>query len=211
MRKLNLTRRQQEIYNYLQKHFTELAYPPTLEELCNAMGVSSRGSMHKHVQALIEAGVVEPMDGRQRGIRLIQRTPEISESMTESRGDELPFLGYIAAGQPIEALEIPEMMVIPHWLRSSRSCYVLQVKGDSMIDEGILDGDWVIIEKRDWADNGEIVVALVDHQDATLKRIEQIPGQVILHPANTNMKPMTYASGQIRIQGVLVGQMRTYR
>ncbi len=211
MIKKNLTRRQQEISDYLQSHEHVFPFPPTLEELCHAMGVSSRGSMHKHIQALIAAGVVEPMVGRQRGIRLRPQHPPSPVSTSEAMGLEIPFLGYIAAGQPIEALAIPEMMVIPHWLRASRACYVLQVKGDSMIDEGILDGDWVIIEKRDWADNGEIVVALVDNNDATLKRIEQVPGKTILHPANANMKPMSFAPEQVRVQGILVGQMRTYR
>ncbi len=210
MSKKNLTRRQQDLYDYLRAHATDFAYPPTLEELCRAMGVSSRGSMHKHVQALIEAGLIEAMDGRQRGIRLKSATPAPSVA-DATDPNELPFLGYIAAGRPIEAVPIPEMMLIPHWLRSSRSCYVLRVKGDSMIDEGILDGDWVIIEKRDWADNGEIVVALVDQQEATLKRIEQTPQHIILHPANARMQPMRFRPDQVVIQGVLVGQMRSYQ
>jgi repressor LexA len=99
---------------------------------------------------------------------------------------------------------------VPPALRTQRDCYVLQVRGDSMVDEGILDGDWVVIEQREHARNGEIVVALVDGSDATLKRIEQRPGKVVLHPANAAMKPMTYPPDRVRIQGVLVGQMRRY-
>lgn len=208
MKKISLTRRQQEIYDYLREHEDRLEYPPTIEELCQAMGVSSRGSMHKHIQALIEAGLVEPSHGRQRGIRLRHAA---EDSLPDADEDQLPFLGYIAAGRPIEALPTPEPLAVPAWLHSSRPCYVLQVKGDSMIDEGILDGDWVIIEKRDQARDGEIVVALVDSAEATLKRIEQKPGRVILHPANAAMTAMEYPPDAVQIQGVLLGQMRSYQ
>ncbi|MCG8429103.1 MAG: transcriptional repressor LexA, partial [Chromatiales bacterium] len=125
-------------------------------------------------------------------------------------GDELPMLGYIAAGRPIEAINHQETMQVPDFLRTEKPCYVLTVKGDSMIEEGIFDGDQIIIEQRNSARNGEIVVALIDGADATLKRIEQTPGKVVLHPANASMKPMHYAPEQVEIQGILVGQMRRY-
>lgn len=197
-----LTRRQQEIYEYLQENLDKFSHPPTLDELCTALGLSSKGSLHKQIQALIEAGLIEPMNNRRRGIRLVD-TEEPAET-------GLPFLGYIAAGSPIEAVEQRETIEVPDFLQTSGPCYVLQVKGDSMIDEGILDGDRIVIEQRTHARNGEIVVALVDGIDATLKRIEQKKGQVILHPANENLQPMIYAPEQIQIQGVLVGQMRRY-
>ena len=120
-------------------------------------------------------------------------------------------LGYIAAGRPIEAIGQAESIDVPEALHGGRECYVLQVRGDSMIEEGILDGDWVVIERREQARNGEIVVALIDGAEATLKRIEQRPGRVILHPANTALSPQIYAPEQVAIQGVLVGQMRRYR
>lgn len=198
----HLTRRQQEIYDYLQANLDKFPHPPTLDELCIALGLSSKGSLHKQIQALIDAGLIEPMNNRRRGIRLTGQGEEESEG--------LPFLGYIAAGRPIEAVEQHETVQVPDFLHTGRACYVLQVKGDSMIEEGILDGDQIIIEQRDHARNGEIVVALVDGSDATLKRIEQKPGRVILHPANSSMSPMTYQSNQVQIQGVLVGQMRRY-
>lgn len=197
-----LTRRQQEIYEYLQENLDRFPHPPTLDELCTALGLSSKGSLHKQIQALIEAGLIEPMNNRRRGIRLVD---------TEDRPQNgLPFLGYIAAGTPIEAVQQQETVEVPDYLQSSGPCYVLQVKGDSMVDEGILDGDRIVIEQRSHARNGEIVVALVDGVDATLKRIEQRQGKVVLHPANENLKPMTYAPDQVQIQGVLVGQMRRY-
>ena len=99
---------------------------------------------------------------------------------------------------------------IPDFLQSDKDCYLLQVKGDSMIEEGILDGDYIVVEQRNRARNGEIVVALVEGEEATLKRIEQKPNQVVLHPANSSMKPMRYRPDQIEIQGVLIGQMREY-
>ncbi len=198
----HLTRRQQEIYDYLLENLDKFPHPPTLDELCSALGLSSKGSLHKQIQALIDAGLIEPMNNRRRGIRLTNPDQE------ESQG--LPFLGYIAAGRPIEAIEQRETIEVPDFLHTSRPCYVLQVKGDSMIEEGILDGDQIIIEQRDHARNGEIVVALVDGSEATLKRIEQKPDRVVLHPANANMSPMTYAPDQVQIQGILVGQMRRY-
>lgn len=200
---VSLTRRQQEIYDYLKDNLNQFEQAPTLNELCDALGLSSRGSMHKQIQALVDAGLVEPMNNQRRGIRLSQQE--------EHDDNNLPLMGYIAAGRPIEAIENPENVTVPPTLRSDRPCYVLQVKGESMIEEGILDGDWVVIEQKDSARNGEIVVALVENSDATLKRIEQKPGEVILHPANASMSPMHFHPDQVKIQGVLVGQMRSYR
>ncbi len=198
-----LTRRQQAIYDYLHDHRERFEHPPTLDELCQALGLSSRGSLHKHIQALVDAGLVEPMDKKQRGVRLTGR---------DHPGEhKVPFLGYIAAGRPIEAMENPEEMEIPPMLQGNGTNFVLQVRGDSMIEEGILDGDWVVIEQRSHARNGEIVVALVDGEEATLKRIEQKPGEVVLYPANSDMAAMSYPPHRVRIQGVLVGQMRAYR
>lgn len=197
-----LTRRQQAILEHLRRSRADQAHPPTLDELCQALGLRSRGSMHKHVQALVDAGYVEPLSGKQRGVRL-REEPEGDAQM-------LPLLGRIAAGRPIEALENPEPVEVPARLRGQGSCYVLEVSGDSMIDAGILDGDWVVVEQRDHARDGEIVVALVDDEEATLKRIEQTPGACILHPANPTLSPMRYPPDRVRIQGVLVGQMRAY-
>lgn len=198
-----LTRRQQSVYDFLLQQHGRHRPPPTLDELCEGLGLRSRGSMHKHVQALVGAGLVYPMEGKQRGVRVVPPPENVPE--------QLPLLGFIAAGQPIEAIENPEGIEVPERLRTERPCYVLQVKGDSMMDDGILDGDWVVIEQRAEARNGEIVVALVDRAEATLKRIGQHRGKVVLYPANSRMKPMTFSPDRIQIQGVVVGQMRTYR
>lgn len=201
-----LTRRQQEIYDFLVEHQQVFTHPPTLDELCAAMGLSSRGSMHKQIQALIQAGLVEPINNLRRGIRL---TP-LGDLDEQQEHNSLPLLGSIAAGRPIEAVTTPEHISVPPWLHTDAPCYVLRVKGDSMIEEGIFDKDYVVIEKRDYARNGEIVVALVKNEEATLKRIEQRPGKVVLHPANSSMEPMTYLPDEVMIQGILVGQMRRY-
>jgi repressor LexA len=200
-----LTRRQQEIYDYLRDHLGDFAHPPTLDELCDALGLKSRGSLHKQIQALIEAGLVEPMNNLRRGIRLAE-----DELPTATDNDALPLYGYIAAGRPIEAVSNPETVAVPPQLRTANPCYVLEVRGDSMIDEGILDGDWVVIEHRQEARNGEIVVALVDGEEATLKRLETRSNEVILHPANSRLSAMHFSPERVQIQGVLVGQMRRY-
>ena len=196
-----LTRRQREIFNFLRDNQEKFPLPPTLDKLCAALGMASRGSLYKHIMALIAAGLVEPFnDNKQGGIRLSAQAQR--DETAEEQG--LPFVGRIAAGKPIEALENVNYMAVPEVLKSDKPCYVLQVQGDSMIEAGIFDGDWVIIEQRSYADNGEIVVALIEKTEATLKYIEQSPENVLLIPANSNMTAMAYRPEQVDIQGVLV-------
>lgn len=198
-----LTPRQREIYDYLVAHSEEP--PPTLDALAQALGMQSRGSLHRHIQALVDSGLVEPMNGKKRGIRLRESADE-----PKSSTDELPLLGRIAAGAPIEALPQPEGFEVPPQLHRDKPAYVLQVVGDSMMEDGILDGDWVVVEERDNAENGELVVALIDGEETTLKRIEQLPGEVVLHPANAAHSPQHYHPEQVRVQGVVVSQMRRF-
>ena len=199
---MRLTTRQQEILDFLRQNEAGFDRPPTLDQLCVLLGLRSRGSLHKHLQALIKAGFVEPLEGRHRGIRL---------AAEEFAADSLPFLGRIAAGRPLEAPQQSETIQVPPRLRTDKPCYVLQVRGDSMCDAGILDGDYVVIEHRRTAHNGEIVVALIRGEETTLKRIVQEPGLVTLLPANTALEPLQFEPGEVEIQGVLVGQMRAYR
>ncbi len=203
-----LTRRQREIFNFLRDNAESFACPPSLDELCAALGMASRGSLYKHIMALIQAGLVEPFTGnKQGGVRLTAQAQ--SDDLMPEQG--LPWVGSIAAGKPIAALETISYMTVPDALKTDKPCYVLQVKGESMIEAGIFDGDWVVIEQRDYASNGEIVVALIDNAEATLKYIEQTAEQVLLLPANVNMTALSYHPEQVAIQGVLVGQMRSYR
>lgn len=197
-----ITRRQQQVYDFLVNHFQGTDEAPTLDEICEALGVKSRGSMHKHISALIDEGLLEAPGHRHRGIRL--------KRSEENELHHLPMMGYIAAGRPLEAISEPETIQIPRNLYTTDKCYVLQVKGDSMIEDGIYDGDWVIIEPAEQARNHTVVVALVDRSEVTLKRIEQKPGVIFLHPANNDMEAMQYEPERVEVQGVLVGQMRRY-
>ena len=204
----NLTRKQQEILDFLiqgQNHFIR---PPTLEELCRSIGVKSRGSLHAHIKALVDAGYIQAPERKQRGIRLTENAKQ-SVGIHDSQSN-LPFVGPIAAGKPIEAVENIAYMVIPDQLRTQKPCYILKINGDSMVEAGIFDGDWVVIEQRSYARNGEIVVALINRVEATLKYIEQYPHEIVLIPANAKMEVMRYKPEQIEIQGALVGQMRSY-
>ncbi len=198
----SLTRRQRAIYEFLLVEQSRWADPPTLDELCAALGLSSRGSLHKHIGALVDAGLVEPLQGKHRGLRL---------APAGSATGPVPFLGKIAAGRPLQAFETPESIEVPAFLRGAEPCFVLEAKGDSMMEAGILDGDLLVISQRSHARNQEIVVALVDGTETTLKRIEQRPGRVTLHPENPDFEPLTYHPDRVQIQGVLVGQMRSYR
>jgi repressor LexA len=204
----SLTRKQQEIFDFLLQNLNRFPHPPTLEELCAAMGLKSRGSLHNHIKALISENLIEAPERKQRGIRLT----EYAKTMISRQDDlsALPFVGFIAAGRPIEAVENVTYMTIPEQLKTQKPCYILKVKGDSMLEQGIYDGDWVIIEQRSHARNGEIVVALVNKTEATLKFIEQYPHETLLIPANSTMEAMRYSPEQVEIQGVLVGQMRSY-
>ena len=196
-----LTPRQQDILDYLRRQSHE-GFAPTLDTICADLGLRSRGSLHKHIQALVDAGLVVPMEGRHRGVHLTEAA--------EPEDDGLPLLGRIAAGRPIEAVTDDTRIQVPDALRGKGACYVLEVRGDSMADDGILDGDWVVIEHREHARNGEVIVALIDDEEATLKRIEQRPDRTLLHPANAAYTPQEYAPERVRIQGVVAGQMRRY-
>ncbi len=204
----SLTRKQQELFEFLVQNQNMFLRPPTLEELCLAIGVKSRGSLHTHIKALSEANLIEAPERKQRGIRLTEYAKTLINPTDNN--DRLPFVGTIAAGKPIEAIETISYIAVPEQLKTQKPCYVLKIKGDSMIDEGIFDGDWVIIEQRSHARNGEIVVALVNKAEATLKFIEQYPHEILLIPANSQMQAMRYKPEQVEIQGVLVGQMRSY-
>jgi repressor LexA len=197
-----LTRRQHDLLIYLRERRARGERAPSLGEICRDLGLASRGSLHKQVVALVEAGLVEAMNGKQRGVRLV-------DAANDADGG-IPLLGTIAAGRPIEALIRDESVTLPDWLRVPGPCYALRVKGDSMRDAGILDGDVVVVEQRQHARNGETVVALIDGESATLKRIEQTPAEVVLHAENPAYPPQRYRPEQVAIQGVLVAALRRY-
>lgn len=203
-----LTRKQHEILDFLLQNHADFPHPPSLNELCLALGLKSRGSLHLTLQGLITAGLVQPMDRKHRGVRLTDKALAGFAAAADPRN--VPYAGVIAAGRPIEAVADAEPFVLPEQLQTGLPCFVLRVKGDSMVEAGILDGDWVVIEQRNHARNGEIVVALIDNHEATLKYIQQYPDEVLLLPANSAMEAMHFRPEQVNIQGVLVGQLRSY-
>lgn len=197
-----LTPRQKEILDFLSRYLEDHGYAPSLEEIRVHFGMASLNAVHKHLRRLQEKGFIDRLARRSRSIRLIE--PESFSRLT------VPLLGRIAAGMPIEAVADPEQVEIPEFLLSKRPNYVLQVEGDSMIDEQIRDGDLIIVEQRDEVRQGETVVALIDEHRATLKKFYREGGMIRLQPANPTLQPIWVEPERVRIQGVVVGLMRRY-
>jgi len=198
-----LSRREQDTYDFICHYIAEHQQGPLLEEIANGLGIKSKGVVHRYVQTLARAELIELVSGRHRGIQL-------PNPVHDDNAPVLPLLGRIAAGLPIEAIpDHEEFNLADFFMGPGR--FVLKVQGESMIEAGILPDDMVVIESCITARNGEIVVALVDQQEATLKRFRNNQdGTVTLIPENSNMQPMTFESHRVHIQGVLVGQMRSY-
>jgi repressor LexA len=200
---LPLTKRQREILDYLNDFIQQHGYAPSLEEIGRRFGLSSLATVHKHLTNLQEKGFIKRAWNRSRSVELVS-------SRVGGRAVELPLLGFVAAGQPIEAIVGTETIAVPEDLVGKRDTYVLRVKGDSMIDEQIRDGDYVIVEDRRTADNGEMVIALLNGSDVTLKRLYREQGHIRLQPANPAMQPIIVQADQVQIQGVVIGVMRRY-
>lgn len=198
-----ITKKQSQVLQYIDQYLTKFGYAPTYSEIADYMGLASKSPVAKHIDALEAAGYIEKSAKSARGLRLLK--PVASNDMV------YPFVGKIAAGQPIEALENIEYIDFNQHFSGSQRRYLLQVTGESMIEAGIFDTDWVLIEQCQSAHNGEIVVALIDGYEATLKRFIKNPDSTVtLVPENKSMKPMVYRADQVMIQGRLVAQMRTY-
>lgn len=202
---VTLYKRQRQIVDFLAQYIQRNGYSPTLREIADALGVSSLATVHEHLQALERKHVIRRHEGSARGIELIDRT---FIKMTESV--DLPVLGFIAAGQPIEPHTDPNasFKVSPEMISGKRRSYVLQVKGESMIEDHIADGDYVVIEETQVVNDGDIVVALLDNGLATLKRFYKELTRVRLEPANASMSPI-YATN-VQIQGRVVGLIRKF-
>jgi repressor LexA len=200
---LPLTKRQREILDYLQDFIQQHGYAPSLEEIGRRFGLSSLATVHKHLTNLQEKGFIKRAWNRSRSVEMIPTN-------INGRAVELPLLGYVAAGLPIEAIATSETIAVPEDLVGRRDTYVLRVKGNSMIDEQICDGDLVIVEDRKTAQNGEMVVALLSGSDVTLKKLYRENGRVRLQPANPTMQPIFADADQVQVQGVVVGVMRKY-
>jgi repressor LexA len=198
-----ITKRQKEILEYLKTFLLEEGYSPTLEEIADHFGLASLNGVYKHLKVLEERGFIQRLSNRARSIKIVDAIAT-SESLT------LPLLGYVAAGQPIEAVANSDEISIPEMFHTPGDNYVLRVEGDSMIDQQIQDGDLVVVERRDTARNGETVVALVDGEQATLKRYYREGSQIRLQPANPSMEPIMVEETRVTVQGVVVGLMRKY-
>jgi len=200
---LPLTKRQREILDYLSDFIQQHGYAPSLEEIGRRFGLSSLATVHKHLTNLQEKGFIRRAWNRSRSVELVP-------TRTGGRALELPLLGYVAAGAPIEAVIGSESIAVPEDLVGKRDTYVLRVRGDSMIDEQIRDGDYVIVEDRKTATNGEMVIALLGGIEVTLKKFYRDNGRVRLQPANPAVQALIVPADHVQIQGVVVGVMRKY-
>lgn len=207
MSPVTLYKRQKQILDYISQYIQKNGTSPTLQEIADAMGLSSLATVHEHLEALAKKGVIRKFEGAVRGIEILDE--KISATL---QGIELPLIGYIAAGKPIEAIEntLETVTISPDLVSKVKRCYVLQVKGDSMIDEGIFDGDYVVIQQQKTAENGDIVVALLDNGFATLKTFYKEKGRIRLQPANKKMDPIYADPKTIQIQGKVTGVVRKY-
>jgi repressor LexA len=198
---MNLTKRQKEVLDFVTEFVDEKGYSPSLEEIAASFGLSSVSTIHKHVSHLIAKGLLRRGWNQNRSLEPVTLEHRPHAAL-------VPLSGIVAAGQPIEAIEDDETLDIPESMLGRGETFALKVRGESMIDEGIRDGDFVIVERRRKAHNGELVVALVDGEEATLKTFKQDGGRVSLIPANPSLRPMIYSAERITIAGVVTGVLR---
>jgi repressor LexA len=201
-----LTERQRDILGFIREFQKEHEVAPTHREICDHFGFSSYGTVYKHLSLLEKKGLIRRDWNQKRGVELVER----EERAKEAPGvRELPLFGYIAAGRPLDVEVSDETIAVPEHLTTRGENYVLKVRGDSMIEDGILDGDLVIIARRERVENGEMVVANVSGE-VTLKRIYREGERVRLQPANSMMSPIFAPARDVAVQGVVVGLMRRF-
>ncbi len=198
-----LTRRQREVLDVIREFIETNGYSPSLEEIGGTLGLSSVATVHKHVTHLVEKGLVRRVWNQNRSIELVEAGG--------GRAIDVPLVGSIAAGDPLEALATTETITVPADMVAGKGrTFVLKIRGESMIGEQIREGDYVIIEARQVARDGETVVALLDGSDATLKRIYREGSTVRLQPSHPTMAPIVVAADRVSVQGVVVGLIRKY-
>jgi len=203
-----LTKKQSEILAFIKSHIEDNGYAPSYREIAEAFGLSSPATVYQHVQSLIDKGHLKTGDdGEARSIEIVDQVLSNIQHLTSIL---LPLSGLITAGEPIEAIEQREAIAVPSdFVIDQANSYVLRVKGRSMIEDGIFDGDYVIIERNPSPKNGDIVVALLDNAYATLKRFYREANRIRLQPANSTMQPI-FVDGDINIQGVVRGVIRKF-
>ena len=198
-----LTKRQRQILDYVQSFIDAEGYSPSFEEIAENFGYSSLATVHEHLSNLETKGYLRKNYNKSRSLELVAAEGTLAV--------ELPLLGSVAAGLPIEAIENNESLAVPHDMLGKGNNYVLRVKGDSMVDEQIRDGDYIVVNSRQTAENGEMVVALVGGDSATVKKFyRERDGRIRLQPANVTMQPMYFAPDEVRIQGIVIAVIRKY-
>jgi repressor LexA len=225
-----LTRRQKQVLDFLVSFINRKGYSPSFEEIGSSLKVSSLATVHKHMETLERKGFIRRGHNQSRSVEVVAMPGPVPFTKTAIRSKgaaplqpeawassaaldrlEFPLLGRIAAGQPVEAIPDPQTFSLGDFTRGKSNIFVLRVKGDSMIDDHICDGDYILVEGAGTARNGEIVVALVEGTDATLKRFFREPGgKVRLQPANAQMKALVVSAGDIKVQGRVIGVLRKF-
>jgi len=205
-----ITKRQREVYDFIHDFVQQHGYSPSFEEIGSGLGLSSLATVHKHVSNLERKGLLKRAYNRSRSIDVLPARGLLRKQPRPVPPEfALPLLGRIAAGQPIEAVQQGESISLGDITRS-KDVFVLQVKGQSMKDEHIVDGDYVLVEKANTARDGEIVVALVDGYDATLKRLYREGAKIRLQPSNSEMDPIVVSAKAVQVQGRVIGVLRKY-
>jgi repressor LexA len=205
-----LTKRQKEVLDYLVGFLNKNGYSPSFEEIAHALKLTSLATVHKHLSTLEKKSFIRRGYNQSRSIEVIQLPKPVREEILDRHVVELPLHGRIAAGRPLEAIEENETISLSDFTRGPNT-FVLQVKGESMRDDHILDGDFIVVEQTQVANTGEIVVALVGEDDATVKRFyRESGGRIRLQPANSAMAPIVVPATDVKIQGRVVGVLRKY-
>lgn len=196
-----VTKRQKEILDFLKEFVSQNGYAPTFDEIAAAFGFRSKGTVYKHIRSLKSKGLIQHEWNRTRAIELIDEN---------NKGRMFPVLGTVAAGSPIEAINSFEELELPESFVGEGSHYILRASGNSMIEEQIRDGDFLIVREKEVAENGETVVALIDGFETTIKRFFKRNGTVELRPANEKLTSIELGAERVQIQGIVVGVLRRY-
>ena len=212
-----LTRKQQELLLFLDERISQSGVTPSFEEMKVKVGLKSKSGIHRLISALEDRGFIKKLPFKARAIEIL-KLPSLKQKPSDEKIEimdnqvvELPIVGRIAAGLPIEEIESGEnTFYVPKVLTRGSDSFILEVKGDSMIDAGINDGDLAIIKKQNIANNGDIAVALTNENEATLKRFRKRGDTIALEAANESFETRIYSAGQINIQGILIGLIRQY-
>lgn len=207
---MTLTKRQKEVLDYLVGFLNKNGYSPSFEEIASSLKLTSLATVHKHLSTLEKKGFIRRGYNQSRSIEVMQLPKPIREQLLDRHVVELPLAGRIAAGRPLEAVEERETISLADFARGQNT-YVLQVRGESMRDDHILDGDYIVVEQTQVANPGEIVVALLGEDEATVKRFYREPGgKIRLQPANSQMAPIIVLAADVKVQGRVVGVLRKY-